>query len=152
MRVRGKVKLNKEGKPIYLQGDSARGILHRETFYGAIERNGKIKYVIRKRLGDLKPTEIEKIVDDIVRQRVKRAVDEFGFKNAIDTSNPDYTIWMNEEKNVPIKKVRIYAKLTEPIPLKKQRDLSDKDYKQRYLVANETNYCMAVYEGKKRKR
>lgn len=148
MRVRGKVKLNKEGKPIYLQGDSARGILHRETFYGAIERNGKIKYVIRKRLGDLKPTEIEKIVDDIVRQRVKRAVDEFGFKNAIDTSNPDYTIWMNEEKNVPIKKVRIYAKLTEPIPLKKQRDLSDKDYKQRYLVANETNYCMAVYEGK----
>lgn len=45
------------------------------------------------------------------------AIDEVGFKTAI---NPDeYTIWMNREKGIPIRKVRIFTPgVTQPIALK----------------------------------
>ena len=150
LRVRGRVKLSADGKPIYQQGDTARCRLHQETFYGAIKREDEIRYVVRKSIKLLQPTDIDKIVDDAVRDRVRMAIDEVGFKTAI---NPDeYTIWMNREKGIPIRKVRIFTPgVTQPIALKKQRDLSDKEYKQDYHVANNGNYCMAVYEGKDKK-
>lgn len=150
LRVRGQVKLNTDGKPIYQQGDTARCRLHQETFYGAIERNGDIRYVVRKALGQLQPGDIDKIVDDAVRDRVREAIDEVGFKTA---TNPDeYTVWMNREKGIPIRKVRIFTPgVTQPIALKKQRDLSEKEYKRDYHVANDGNYCMAIYEGQDKK-
>ncbi len=150
LRVRGRVKLSADGKPIYQQGDTARCRLHQETFYGAIKREDEIRYVVRKSIKLLQPSDIDKIVDDAVRNRVRMAIDEVGFKTAI---NPDeYTIWMNREKGIPIRKVRIFTPgVTQPIALKKQRDLSDKEYKQDYHVANDGNYCMAVYEGKDKK-
>lgn len=145
LRVRGRIKLNADGKPIYQQGDTARCRLHQETFYGAIEREGEIRYVARKALGQLQPGDIDKIVDDVVRDRVREAIDEVGFKTAINSD--EYTIWMNREKGIPIRKVRIFTpNVTQPIALKKQRDLSDKEYKQDYHVANNGNYCMAIYE------
>lgn len=150
LRVRGQVKLNTDGKPIYQQGDTARCRLHQETFYGAIERNGDIRYVVRKALGQLQPGDIDKIVDDAVRDRVREAIDEVGFKTAINSD--EYTIWMNREKGIPIRKVRIFTpNVTQPIALKKQRDLSDKEYKRDYHVANDGNYCMAIYEGHDKK-
>lgn len=89
--------------------------------------------------------DVEKIVDDVVRQKVKEAIAAVGFKQAI---SPEYTIWMNEAKGIPIRKVRLKAPtVTNPIHLKPQRDLSDKPYKQHYHVANDSNYCMAIYEG-----
>lgn len=146
LRKRGKVQVNAEGKPMYSQGDTARGVLHMQTFYGAIERDGEIKYVVRKSISQLQPSDVEKIVDDTVKQCVQAAIQEVGFKKAI---NPDeYTIWMNEEKQIPIRKVRIFASnVTKPISLKKQRDLSLKEYKQNYYVINDSNYCLALYEG-----
>ena len=146
LRVRGKVKLNKQGEKIYVQGDTARGSLHQDTFYGAISRDDKIQYVVRKSLGQLQNTDVDKIVDEAVKARVKEAIEQYGFKEAMDTAK--HTIWMNRDKGIPIRKVRIYAKLTEPLPWdKKQRDLSRHDYKQHYHVANQNNYGMAVYEG-----
>ena len=150
LRIRGRIKLNADGKPIYQQGDTARCRLHQETFYGAIEREGEIRYVVRKALGQLQPGDIDKIVDDAVRDRVREAIDEVGFKTAINSD--EYTIWMNREKGIPIRKVRIFTpSVTQPIALKKQRDLSDKEYKQDYHVANDGNYCMAIYEGHDKK-
>ena len=150
LRIRGRIKLNVDGKPIYQQGDTARCRLHQETFYGAIEREGEIRYVVRKALGQLQPGDIDKIVDDAVRDRVREAIDEVGFKTAINSD--EYTIWMNREKGIPIRKVRIFTpSVTQPIALKKQRDLSDKEYKQDYHVANDGNYCMAIYEGHDKK-
>lgn len=144
LRVRGKVQYNKEGEPIYVQGDTARGVLHQQTFYGAILRDDKIKYVVRKSLSELKETDVKNIVDDAVRERVEAAIKNKGFKQAMDTG---YTIRMNEEKGAPIRKVRITSSVADPISLKAQRDLSVKDYKRKYYVANDSNYCMAIYEG-----
>ena len=59
LRKRGRIQKNGEGNPIYQKGDTVRGSLHQQTFYGAIEKtevNKKgepekiIKYVIRKSL------------------------------------------------------------------------------------------------------
>ena len=126
LRVRGRIKLNADGEPIYQQGDTARCRLHQDTFYGAIKQDGEIRYVIRKSLAQLQPTDIDKIIDDAVRDRVREAIDEVGFKTAM---NPDeYTIWMNREKGIPIRKVRIFTpSVKHPIALKKQRDLSAKE-------------------------
>ena len=146
LRVRGRVKLDAAGRPICQQGDTARGRLHQDTFYGAIRHQDKLRYVIRKSIGDLQPADVEKIVDETVKARIKEAIGEVGFKTAM---NPDeHTIWMNREKGVPIRRVRIFANITQPLPWDKmQRDLSVHEYKRRYHVANDGNYCMAIYEG-----
>ena len=48
-------------------GDSARGSLHNDSYYGAIEQDGVIKYVIRKELRSLKESDVENIVDESVK-------------------------------------------------------------------------------------
>lgn len=145
LRIRGKVQFNAEGKPIYVQGDTARASLHQQTFYGAIKRDDEIKYVVRKPLDALQPADIDKIVDEAVRACVKAAIEREGFKEAM--SKP---ICFNEAKDVFIKKVRIYtASNLSPKPLghKTHRDKSQYDYKQPYYVVYGGNYCMAIYEG-----
>lgn len=144
LAVRGKIKKNENGDILYQRGDTARGILHKETYYGAIERDGEIKYVVRKLLGNLKENEEKNIVDDAVRQCVMDAVKKEGFKEAM--SKP---ICFNAEKGVFIKKVRVYINptITPSIRLKTQRDLSKFEYKRDYHVTNDGNYCMAIYEG-----
>ena len=143
LRVRGKVQKNSANEVKYVQGDTARGALHQQTFYGAIMRDDEIKYVVRKSLGSLQQSDVEKIVDEAVRDCVKAAIAQEGFKEAI--SKP---ICFNVEKDVWIKKVRIYASsVTNPIHLKKHRDESRFEYKRDYHVANDSNYCMAIYEG-----
>ena len=143
VRIRGRVQLNKNGNIKYAQGDTARGVLHQQSFYGAIKYNEEIKYVIRKSLNSLTTSDVDKIVDDAVRDCVKTAINRDGFKEAM--SKP---ICFNPDKGVYIKKVRIFTPgVTNPIHLKKQRDLSRFDYKRDFHVANDSNYCMAIYEG-----
>ena len=146
LRIRGRKQVNAAGEAIYVQGDTARGALHQQTFYGAIEHDGEIRYVVRKSLDQLQPTDIEKIVDEAVKRKIQDAIGLYGFKDAMNATK--CTIWMNEEKRVPIRKVRIFTPgVTQPLHLKKQRDLSDKEYKRDYHVMNDSNYCMALYEG-----
>ncbi len=82
LRKRGIRQKNAVGKFIYQQGDTVRGSLHKDTFYGAIERevpNKKgevekvIKYVVRKPLAGLEDSQIKNIVDDTVREVVANA-------------------------------------------------------------------------------
>ena len=145
LRKKGQIITTGEGdnkKALMVRGDSARGSLHMDTYYGAIMRDGEIKYVVRKALSSLQQADIPKIVDDIVRQKVEQAVKEKGFKGAMAGD-----IWMNEEKHIPIRKVRIFTpSVTNPIHLKDLRDKSIYDYKQQIHVANDSNYCMAIFE------
>lgn len=150
LRVRGKVQLNSDGQPIYVQGDTARASLHKDTFYGVIEKDNERCFVVRKELGkeSFKESDIENIVDPIVKEKVRMAFKRFGFKKIQDVSN--YPIWMNEEKRIQIKKVRVYiSKTLSPIPIgnKQQRDLSKHEYKRPYYAVSNGNYCMAIYEG-----
>ena len=127
------------------QGDSVRGSLHKETYYGAIERDGQQRFVTRKHLADMTDSDINNIVDDVVRQKIMDAVKMYG-KTILKTG----PIYMNKEKNVLINKVRVYCSNTlAPYAMerKRQRDLSRKEYKQKYYVSNDGNYCLAIYEG-----
>ncbi len=143
LRVRGRIQYNEAGEVKYMQGDTARAALHLQTFYGAIKRDDEVKYVVRKALDALQPNDVDKIVDEAVRDCVRQAIAREGFKEAI--SKP---ICFNAEKGVYIKKVRIFTpSVTQPIRLKKHRDESRFEYKRNYHVANDGNYCMAIYEG-----
>lgn len=134
----------KKKKKVLCKGDAARGLLHSDTYYGAIENDGVVRYVKRINLASMKVTDVKNIVDDAVRGIVEAAIREKGFKEAMAG-----TIWMNEEKQIPIKKVRCYTSKKNPISFdkKKQRDLSDKEYKRNYYVATKGNYIVALYVG-----
>jgi len=106
-----------------------------------------VKYVKRIDLASLKESDVKNIVDNTVREKIEDAVREKGFKDAMAS-----TIWMNEEKQIPIKKVRCYApSVAKPLNIRKQRDISNKEYKQQYHVANDSNYMIALYIGKDKK-
>lgn len=130
-----------------IQGDTARASLHNATYYGAIKREGKIKYVVRKSIDKIDEKNIKDIVDDAVRKKIEDAKVLHGnLKKAIEA-----TIWMNEEKRIPIRKVRIFTGITRHIHIKQQRDLSRYEYKRQFHVQNDRNYMMAIYIGKDNK-
>jgi CRISPR-associated endonuclease Csn1 len=138
-----KVEFKGHGK-VVAKGDSARSSLHNDTYYGAIERDGEIRYVVRRALSSFeKISEIENIVDEVVREKVRKAIEGKEFKKAI--AEP---IYMNKEKGILINKVRCFVPSVKfPLNIRHHRDQSTKEYKQQYHVANDSNYCMAIYEG-----
>jgi CRISPR-associated endonuclease Csn1 len=126
------------------QGDTARALLHNDTYYGAIEVDGDVKYVVRKSLDGLDEKDVKNIVDAEVRSKVENAILLHGsLKKALEE-----TIWMNEDKHIPIKKVRVFTgSVTRPINIRHQRDQSKHEYKRQYHVQNDRNYMMAIYVG-----
>ena len=133
-----------KGKKVLTQGDTARASLHNDTYYGAIKVDGDLKYVVRKSLDGLDEKDVKNIVDGEVRTIVENAILLHGsLKKALDV-----TIWMNEDKQIPIKKVRVFAgSVTRPINIRQQRDQSKHEYKRQYHVQNDRNYMMAIYVG-----
>lgn len=136
------------GTKVLTQGDTARASLHNDTYYGAIEVDGKVKYVVRRSLDGLDEKNVKDIVDGEVRSKVKNAILRHGsLKKALE-----HTIWMNEEKQIPIRKVRVFANsITRPINIRQQRDQSKHEYKRQFHVQNDRNYMMAIYIGQDKK-
>ncbi len=133
-----------KGRRVLTQGDTARASLHNDTYYGAIESDGEVRYVVRKSLDSLDEKDVKNIVDGEVRSIVEKAILIHGsLKKALEE-----TIWMNEEKHIPIRKVRLFANsVTRPIHIRQQRDQSRHEYKRQYHVQNDRNYMMAIYVG-----
>lgn len=147
MPKQGRRRILIDGKKVLSKGDAARGSLHNDTYYGAIENDGVVRYVKRINLASMKENDVKNIVDDTVRGIIEAAINEKGFKEAMSS-----TIWMNEEKQIPIKKVRCYTpSVTKPLNIRQQRDVSSKEYKQQYHVTNDSNYLLALYIGKDKK-
>jgi len=82
LRKRGVIQRNSKGQPIIQTGDSVRGSLHKDTFYGAIKRqveNKKgeieevVKYVVRKKVTDLTDADLKNVVDEKVREILQTA-------------------------------------------------------------------------------
>lgn len=127
--------------------DTARLCLHKDTNYGAIKRDGEVKYVIRKPITELKSQgDIERIVDPIVKEKVQAATRGLDKAPEIKAAlaNP---IWMNEAKGIQIKKVRCFAPdVKNPLNVRKNRDISRHEYKRTGHFLNDGNYCIAIYE------
>ena len=122
------------------KSDCARGRLHQDTYYGAIMQGNEKKYVVRRTLdANFKESDINNIVDDVVREKVRAAFVEHKLKQPV---------YMNQEKGIEIKKVRCFTpSVKNPLSIRQHRDVSRKEYKRQYHVMNETNYCLAIYEG-----
>lgn len=136
-------RIRKNGKITggYMRGDTARVSLHQDTYYGAIERNGEVRYVVRKPVGDVDP---KNIVDDVVRDKIMSAISEHGsLKKAVEAG-----IWMNKDKGIKINKVRIFTPVKKTINIRKHRDVSLKKYKQNFHVINDNNYSIGIYVRK----
>ncbi len=174
LRKRGKIQFNKKGEVIYQQGDTARGSLHNESYYGRIrlpkkDNNGKIIFdkegyidcIKNKKTqkdelfhvkrvpfeygerGFSKIDDLEKIVDDVIREKAKLKAKEIGLKEMF--SKPFY---IGEKKVNPIKKVRCKFGLKGALSLKRHKDMSKETqrYKNEIIVGNDENYALAIYE------
>lgn len=162
-------KLDDTGKriPLIAQGDTIRGQLHKETFYGAIKENSDegFTYVVRKPINGFKSQkEFEDIVDPVVRKIISQSISERiltgkSFKEAI--AEPVWMIDKNgnpkkTDKNgnalLPIRHVRCKARagrgyFSKAIQLKEHIFKSEQEHKQWYYVQNELNYLFLLYEN-----
>jgi len=174
VRKRGK-EVIVNGKNRWATGDSIRGQLHQETFYGAIkpaqkgekgnllkDENGRFiqgekRYVIRipfqykkdaNTLGFKTLDEIKKqVVDEGLKTQIEKQVNEAGgLKEAFEKG-----IYLLDKKGNyhgnPIRHIRVWASVSEPLAIKKQTNLSDKEYKQHYWAANGENFICAYYKN-----
>tara|TARA_R110001583_G_scaffold43583_1_gene138728 strand:+ start:183 stop:4595 length:4413 start_codon:yes stop_codon:yes gene_type:complete len=150
-------KLNEKGEriPRVQQGDTIRGSLHQDSIYGAIKNplnQDEIRYVIRKDLESIKASDIENIVDDAIKEKVRMAKENkilVFSSNAQQKNKLNGTVWMNEQKGIPINKVRLYANsVKNPLEIKDHPALSKSrhEHKQKVYAQNDENYAMAIYE------
>ncbi|MGC4057166.1 MAG: hypothetical protein QM743_03470 [Chitinophagaceae bacterium] len=179
VRKRGKIQVI-EGTNIkkVATGDSIRGQLHQETFYGAmkpakLDENGKmqkdengnfiqedkVKYTIRVPFQyKTKPDasgfktweDIEKqMVDKGLKKQIKHQIEKAGgLREAFEAG-----IFMYDKEGKKVNKIRhirVWASVSEPLQVKKQTYLSSKEYKQHYYAANATNSYFALYEDKEK--
>ena len=185
IRKRGIIQRNEQGEIKYKQGDTVRGALHKESFYGAIKReetNKKgeteevVKYVLRKPLESFSDTDLKNIVDDrikdivtlgrkeekLIKKEIEKLKKNINKVNDVEegiirakieelsnrVENELYVLPNKNGKPVPIKKIRYFAKdVKVPLEIKKHRDVSRHEHKQSYFAKNDSNYCMAIYEG-----
>ena len=140
-----------KGNRVLTQGDTARGSLHQDTYYGAIKKGGEIKYVVRKILSEIEEKDVKGVVNNIVDVEVRNKVDNAIAKHGSLKKALEETIWMNEEKRIPIKKVRCFAKQETPLEIKPHRDVSVHEHKRNYLAWNDSNYMVAIYIGEDNK-
>jgi len=130
------------------QGDTVRGALHKDTFYGCIAKpdDGTNAFVVRKPLvGPIAALKgfSGKIVDPAIRSIVESALAELELKG-IKTLEPG-TIKM--PSGVPINKVRIFSDTKNPVQLCNHVIASSKEYKTPYYVriAEGSNFRLGVF-------
>lgn len=179
VRKRGKIQLiDGTNKEKIATGDSIRGQLHQETFYGAIkpaklDENGKmqkdengnfiqedkLKFTVRVPFQyKTKPDtpgfktweEIEKqIVDEGLKKQIKKQINTAGgLKEAFGEGI--FMFDKNGNKVNKIRHIRVWASVSEPLQIKKHTYLSSKDYKRYYYAANATNSYFALYEDEEK--
>ena len=138
-------------KYVLAKGDTVRGQLHKDSFYGCIkDSNEELRKVIRKPLiGPIKQAEglIEKIVDPAIRDCVWTAIDRLKAQDKKNIEPNEITM----PSGVPINKVRVFAdNAREAHELRSHPIPSAKDYKTPYYVTSApgSNFRLALFKDK----
>lgn len=135
-------------RAVLSKGDTVRGPLHKDTFYGCIldPDDGKKVFVVRKSLIGPVDTAL-KMVDAIVDVKIREIV-RMGLEalKANGVKNVEAGM-IKMPSGVPVNKVRIVAHTTNPSVLRSHTMVSDKDYKTPYYVtsAEGSNFRLALY-------
>lgn len=101
----------------------------------------KNEFVIKYKVQDLKKVDVQFIIDKAVKEKIQQRLDECdgnekeAFKNII---------WYNKEKQIPIRTVRCFTKLSSVEPLKK-----DENGKAIGFVKPGSNHHVAIYKNDK---
>jgi CRISPR-associated endonuclease Csn1 len=162
----GSLKRDKYGRPIpkakqWIKGDSIRGELHKDTFYGAITRNKDFEnpiYVVRRELKHKKNEqdtgfknweELGKVIvnKDLIKMMKEQFPENTDFKTAVEQGI--YMLDKNRNKVNQIRHVRCEVpSVKNPLEIKDQTYKSDKEHKNKYYAAvpNES-YAMSKYES-----
>lgn len=149
-------------------GDSIRGSLHKDTFYGAIKSStGDLYMVKRTPIKTMTEKDIETIVDErlkeMIRIQLKHKMENEGLSASkamegdfymLDKNGNPITHDCNGRPIAPLRHVRCYAKagrgflkIDTALPIKKQTYPSKQEYKNTYYAQNDDNYLCLFYEG-----
>lgn len=147
----------KDGHKVYIKGNTARGSLHKDTFYGCIMTppekglEGHKIFVQRISCDTLTKDSADKIIDGGIRSAFINNL-ESGKQSLSEIQEKGILLpYQMNGKAVYVKRVRVMARPTSPIILKQHHNVIDKnpkDYKQNYYVVNDENYLIALYRGK----
>ena len=152
----------------WLTGDSIRGSLHKDTYYGAIKTADETcVLVVRKPISSLNEKDLATIVDPAVRKAIESQVhqhmaeQDVPFAKAI--AQPIYMLNRNGQPAThdcngralsPIRHVRClakagqgYLKIETALKIKEQTYKSKHGHKNTYYVQNDDNYLCLLYEG-----
>lgn len=151
----GELRLNKYGNKIpharfISAGDSIRGKLFEDNFYGKIMIDGEEKTVIRRGGAFIKFEEkhIKDIIDKDIREAIQKLTDEKGFEQA---KKEGFYIIGPTGKRTPIRHVRCLYKDKPVVPVKPHAYVSDKEYKRYAYAVNGEVVLYALYsDGKTR--
>ncbi len=156
LRKRNKIQFDKDRNVIYEKGQGIRASLHKDTFYGKIERENENKekqfwFVIRKPINsNFSDADVTNIVDEGIKARILK----HGLKNIRTGEN-----WIllpsekdekgNEIKEMLVKKIRVKTRNSDLPKIKSQSHFSQgkrKEYKEHYYATLENIFAMAIYE------
>ena len=166
----GSLKRDKYGRPIpkakqWIKGDSIRGELHKDTFYGAITRNKDFEnpiYVVRRELKHKKSEqdtgfknweELGKVIvnKDLIKMMKEQFPENTDFKTAVEQGI--YMLDKNRNKVNQIRHVRCEVpSVKNPLEIKEQTYKSDKEHKNKYYAAMGDLYAMSRYESEDKKK
>ena len=154
---KGHIIRDKDKRPLFAAGATARGALHNDSIYGMIANSHEMddKHTIGRRCAVLRVplinVDVKNVVDPVVKQVIIDAIAKYGsIANAIaaEQENNDGSIWLNKEKNVRLKKVRCFQDFAiNAAPIRALRDASPKEYKRYHYSRTDGNYIAAIYEG-----
>jgi CRISPR-associated endonuclease Csn1 len=157
LRKRNKIQYDMQGNVIFEKGQGIRASLHKDTFYGAIERENEkaekeIWFVLRKPVNsNFTDADISNIVDEGIKARIIK----HGLKNI---RTPRGWILLPVEKDekgkeikeMLIKRIRVKTSNKNLPKIKSQSHVSQgirKEYKEHYYATLENIFAMAIYDG-----
>lgn len=160
---------NGKKMPMIMQGDSIRGGLHKDSYFGAIkisERNesGYVlkengKYILKQKneadeiwivkRKSINEINIDKdiVIDELLKKHIKKQIE--------DGSRIEEVVDFNG-KSIRHLRCRVKAGVgflskEKAMPIKKHIFASKHEHKKEYLVQNEENYLFLMYEGENKK-
>ena len=148
-------KLDNEEKkiPLIAKGDTIRGQLHKESFFGAVKLNDEIFLVERYPISSFTSiNDCKHIVDKTIKEIVQTTLEKrIELGQTFDQAKLEPISFPTS--NTVIKKVRCkvaagrgYLTATKAIPVKKHTFLSKKEHKQYIYAQNEENTLCLYYE------
>lgn len=142
-----------DGTVRYATGNTVRGSLHKDTYYGRIKlkKEGTDEYeehtVLRRAVKDLKKADYAKVVDPVLRKKLQDTDPQ------VIAANEGLPVMVSGKEQI-VKRVRTFEKsVKNPVAIKAHRDQKEgAEHKHWLWVVHDSAPIMAIYENEKGRR